>query len=965
MSLSRFAELSGVPVAAAANEPLVLDDPNHVWLVESGGLDLFFVDVVDGVMTSRLNHLMRAESGRLVFSVEADSGSPALIAKGLPGSRVLLLELSELSREIHSEALRAQLDAWISDFSSTVAANIDPRPRTDILLKAGVSRDADAQAVVSTHPDSVIWVQANECASFLDTEELDPNRSDIVPLTSDTWLTLNDDMTLSCVSSQSLSADLLLQGLAEFHRLALHAEQLNRSLQIADTANQQIARVTHHRQEKKSARALLFSVLGTSKNASSRRDTPLALALDAIGRHERIDFNLPTSVRNSSIESPPLQDILQESGIQHRRIRLVSDDRWWRGDSGPILAFRHSDNMPVALLPGIVGNYRRVDPISGKLRRITARQADDYQDKAWMFYRSFPKNGQFSLRDLTVFAFERTRVLIVILMLVGLLATLQLIAPALLVGTLANRLIPPVADGTPVFFTIIFLGLAVFSTLILVLQGVIAMKLEGRVAARVAAGIIDHAMKLPLAFFRQFRTGELMTRMMGLWTLRDQLSGVITHIVLMVAFTFMALLLLFLFDTTLAVVCLIIGISAFTVTLIIGSLQLTHQRARFSVVRDLAGKLHQYIGGVNKLRSAGAEDSAFASWARGYRDQLTARRQSDVINRHLIAFTTSLPALGSAVLFVVAINQHPENIEISDFLVAFILLTMFLSALANLGLVFELLAASVTIYEQVDTIISVQPAKKHHDLPADAPPVKLSGDVHFDNVSFRYNENDPLVLEEVSLHIRPGEFVAIVGPSGSGKSTLFRLALGLEEPHSGAVYFDRRDLTSLSAESVRRQVGMVSQDLTLQPGNILQNIVGLHGDLTIDDAWRAARLADVDQDIAHMSMQMFTPIGDNLTVFSGGQMQRIQIAAALVRSPRIVFLDEATSWLDSNTQARVMKGIESLSATRVVIAHRLSTVQHADRIYVLSDGRIAQHGTFDELSESGGIFRQLMARQMT
>ena len=244
------------------------------------------------------------------------------------------------------------------------------------------------------------------------------------------------------------------------------------------------------------------------------------------------------------------------------------------------------------------------------------------------------------------------------------------------------------------------------------------------------------------------------------------------------------------------------------------------------------------------------------------------------------------------------------------------------------------------------------------------PPPELSGDVHIDHASFRYTEDGPLVLRDVSIHARAGEFVAVVGESGAGKSTLFRLALGLENPLSGAVYYDGRDLGRLNRRAVRSRIGMVVQDASMRPGTVLENIVGLSGDLGEEDAWRAARLAAIDEDIAAMPMGMHTAVGDTSSVFSGGQIQRIVLAAALVRDPSVLFLDEATNWLDNRSQAQVMESVAGLAVTRFVSAHRLSTIRMADSIYVLQDGRVAQTGTFDSLMEIEGPFRDLVRRQM-
>jgi len=241
---------------------------------------------------------------------------------------------------------------------------------------------------------------------------------------------------------------------------------------------------------------------------------------------------------------------------------------------------------------------------------------------------------------------------------------------------------------------------------------------------------------------------------------------------------------------------------------------------------------------------------------------------------------------------------------------------------------------------------------------------ELRGGLRLDNVSFRYTEDGPLVLRDVSLDVQPGEFVALVGGSGAGKSTVLRILLGLERPSFGAVYYDDHDLERLSRRAVRRQVGVVVQDGALQPRTLRDNIIGLSTDLTLDDAWRAARLAAVDRDITAMPMGMLTIVTEGSSVFSGGQIQRILLAAALVRRPRILLLDEATSFLDNKTQAEVMQRIEKLAVTRIVVAHRLSTIRNADRIYAFDRGRIVQQGTFDELVDVPGVFRDLARRQM-
>ncbi|HEY7551516.1 MAG TPA: ATP-binding cassette domain-containing protein, partial [Hyphomicrobiaceae bacterium] len=230
-------------------------------------------------------------------------------------------------------------------------------------------------------------------------------------------------------------------------------------------------------------------------------------------------------------------------------------------------------------------------------------------------------------------------------------------------------------------------------------------------------------------------------------------------------------------------------------------------------------------------------------------------------------------------------------------------------------------------------------------------------------VAFRYQADRPLVLEDVSLTVGPGEFVALVGPSGAGKSSLFRLLLGFETPEAGAIYFDGQDLAGLDLEAVRHQIGVVLQNGKVQPGTIFENIVGA-GVYTLDDAWEAARQAGLEAQIKQLPMGMQTFISEGGATFSGGQRQLLLIARALVRKPRILLFDEATSALDNETQAIVTASLKALHATRIVIAHRLTTVEQADRLYVLSGGQIVQSGKYADLLKTPGPFADLAHRQL-
>lgn len=305
-------------------------------------------------------------------------------------------------------------------------------------------------------------------------------------------------------------------------------------------------------------------------------------------------------------------------------------------------------------------------------------------------------------------------------------------------------------------------------------------------------------------------------------------------------------------------------------------------------------------------------------------------------------------------------QPHIPALTTGSFLAFVVAFTQFMTATLQLSSSVVSVASVVPIYQRALPILRTLPETS----AAKSSPGILSGSIELSHVTFRYKPDAPLVLRDISISIEPGQFVAIVGASGSGKSTLFRLLLGFETPESGTVYYGGFDLTGLDLQDLRRQIGVVLQSSTLVSGDIFTNIVGSSSG-TMEDAWAAARLAGIEEDIRRLPMGMYTMISAAGSDISGGQRQRLMIARAIISKPRIILFDEATSALDNKTQAIVSQSLEGLRLTRVVIAHRISTVRHADRIIVLEAGRIVQSGTYEELMERPGLFRELASRQLT
>ena len=963
-SLAGLAVESGIPVPCAGNLPLAMDDPQCVWFIEKGAVDLFLVEHRDGEEQSAPQHVMRADSGRLLLGVAPQAGNTtlSLVAKGLPDTLLRRLPITSLAA-VRSAELAAHVDTWVTDVSTMLSRDVVPRPRPDVLV--GPTQKPETRSGRLSAQREVVWVSeltpgAGLFMSLIDAAQGKSGAAAAaIPLTPVSWLTLTEELQLSARSSETLAEEsLLLPALAHFHSVAFSLERLNRRLAVVDQANLDRARATNRRADEEGARRQLFNLYGLLEpEEAGGSDSELLDVLRIIGRHEGIDFKGPAKTDTAGAGAT-LSDVLDASAVRGRQVRFAQADKWWIGDSGAMLAFRKDDGRPVALLPGLLGHYREVDAF-GCQTRVTPERAQSLRPEAWLFYQPLP-SGVAGPRDLFRLARKRLTVDFARFGLTGLMGGLIMLLPAVVAGFILNEAIPTGTTNLLYAAAAALVALALMRALLHVLQGTALMRLEGRATSRVEAAFWDRLLRLPLRCLHRYSAGDLAMRGMTFQNLRDSVLGVVAKAVLSIVFLSPAFVLICFYDGVLGAITAAFGLLSIIATIILGLGQISPHGRAIRTTHHLAGRLFQLINGISKLRVDGAEGSAFAVWARDYREQKLAELQRGTFETHLQAFGTALPLLAGAVLILAVTLPGQVTITAGDFFVIYLLFMLFLTGVARLGTSFSAAAAIMPALEQVRPFLTEPP-----EISVEGERVEtLGGEIVFDHVDFQYDPDGPLILDDVSIHARPGEFIAIAGESGAGKSTLFRLALGLGQPSGGAVYYDGRDLRHLNINQVRRQVGAVPQTVQLHPQDLWDNIIGGHEEATTEDAWHAAKLAAVDRDIAAMPMGMFTNVGDSASVTSGGESQRITIAHALIRNPRILLLDEATNWLDNESQSKIMANLAGLTSTRIIIAHRLSTLRQADRIYVMQAGKVVQEGKFTELVAAEGVFRDLVSRQM-
>jgi NHLM bacteriocin system ABC transporter ATP-binding protein len=472
--------------------------------------------------------------------------------------------------------------------------------------------------------------------------------------------------------------------------------------------------------------------------------------------------------------------------------------------------------------------------------------------------------------------------------------------------------------------------------------------------------MIDRMLRLPASLFREYTVGDFVARALGIEAVRRIFTGQTLRSLMAGLFCWFSILLMVIYDPSLALIA--VGLTLIRALLIIGTslLRLYHETRQFNVQGKVEGFVLQLLAGMGKLRVAAATVRALAVWSKQFAAQKRHAIASQRATNALALFEVSFPTIATLILFAAASASGSSLTHNLGAFLAF--LAAFSQAMAGVGMWANGVSSSLIAVPQITRIQPLVSAAA--EISDDRkPPGELTGAIELSRVTFRYVPGGPPVVDNVSLRIAPGEYVAIVGPSGSGKSSLFRLLLGFEKPEAGAVFFDGKALDTLDISAVRRQLGVVLQNGKLATGSIYENICG-GLQLPLEQAWEAARMSGLDGDIKAMPMGMYTSIAEGVNTLSGGQRQRIMIARAVARRPRILLFDEATSSLDNRSQAVVSDSLGALNVTRLVIAHRLSTVREADRIVVIVEGKVVQTGTFAELNETKGVFADFARRQL-
>ena len=645
--------------------------------------------------------------------------------------------------------------------------------------------------------------------------------------------------------------------------------------------------------------------------------------------------------------------LCRPTGTMRRKVRLEA--KWYKNAFGAMLAHMDSGET-VALLPRGLYGYSIVDPETGSKSKVTESVAKHIEPDAMLFYRPLPAKP-LKVRDLLAFifrVFDRNDYLMVFLaalavVLIGLVpAQANQIAFGTVVPSGQADLILPVGA--------MLLGVVVSTALISACRNLVMSRVSIKLDIVAEAATFSRMLALPTSFFKQYSSGNLARRVSTVTELAQEIASVLLGSGLSTLLSVVYIFQISFYAPGLAVPALLIVLVQAGLTVGAALITRRYEMMTMEANAELSGTVTALLNGIQKIKLAGAEDRAFSKWAHGYSTYARLAYNRPPLLRALPAVVGLVGLIGNIAIYFMAGVTSVSVANYMAFNAAYGQITAAIMAFADIA---GQMAQINPMLDMVAPILEEVP-----ETAEDKPSVEaLTGGIEVTDISFRYTENSPYVVENLSFKVKPGEYVAFVGKSGCGKSTIMRLLLGFESPERGTIFYGPLDASKVDLRSLRRHIGVVMQDGKLFMGDLASNITISNPLATLDDAWEAAEIAGIADDIRKMPMGMQTLVSEGGGGVSGGQRQRLMIARAVCGKRRILMLDEATSALDNMTQKHVSDSLDALKCTRIVIAHRLSTVRHCDRILVVDGGRIAEEGTYDELIAKGGLFAELVERQ--
>lgn len=994
-SLQALLVEKGQPIPIANHYRILLHDPSHCFYVESGQLEIFFLKLspstrqdissffdrfakqtipfMGELIEGPLTFFQNVSSGHFVFSFPVDTESLFRVVAIANGSthvyKMAYSQIEQLSlqwphlKDHINRDWEHWLEATSSLFSMHSLTHYDYKaiPSAPLMMKKGEKISNESV----DKKQEVIWIEVRQGAlSLLGKPDLVITAPQLYPIHHEMWMQCEEDTTIEKRDPTLL----ILQPpywngieLFQSHFLKLFA-LFQHSQMEEEHQNARLTNVIEQRNLQNSLNELSTIFSSEEYLFQEEKHDVLYQTLQLIGKSLDLTF-LPLDKKYDKFNfQEKLYYFCFNSHIFYREITLVKN--WWKHDVGTLLGFYGDPAQPIALIRS-ASSYQMVDLHTQKTCQVDAHLDEALTPAAYTFYRALPSKAKIGGYDLCSFVISHRIGKVLLVLLFGSLSFLLMLFFPFANSLLFNLVIPNSDEPLLWQVTIGMLIISLTTTVFTFAREYLLVYLGGYFEHDLETGIWQRLFDLPLQFFRRFETGNLLIRAFAIRAISEKLKGVSLRLLLNVVFAAVYLLPMFYYSATMAWAGLSIIVIGWFSSFWFIAKNIQYNQAVFEYKGNTNGKLVQFFSGISKIRITGSENLMFILWEKLFFPVKKLEWKMEKLGNLVRVINFVISNFALLIIYAVAIRLlQSENSPLSQhlsvgnfiaFLAAFI---PFSIAVADFCLTLLNISDIWPLWKFGRVILEDAPETNEKK----SNPGFLNGDVRLDYVSFRYDKTSLFILDGISLDIKAGEFVGIVGHSGCGKSSIVKLLIGFETPEIGAVYYNGKDLNSLDIRHVRNQLGIVLQAGTILDGTIRDNIV-TSGFYTDEEVQEALALSGFEEDLKRLPMGLNTVVMEGGASFSGGQRQRLLIARALISRPKILIMDEATSALDNYTQELVSRNLESLKVTRIVIAHRLNTVKKADRIYVLDKGKIVDQGTFKELASRKGVFSELAKKQ--
>ncbi|MCB0481322.1 MAG: NHLP bacteriocin export ABC transporter permease/ATPase subunit [Flavobacteriales bacterium] len=944
-------------------DPFLADDPDKVYFILDGSVNLSTTKVVSGEAYGRLDNFTTLEKGELVIGGDISSENNLCFLVDAEVESVFidltLTDLKELSKDAEfKDEVIALIEKWVNRLYEGVAD--DTSVQTPVIHDfLGFDRCYFYMGNSVVGNRAFMWVKVYDAEKCKFNRHLEIDFEHIFfPLGVRSYLTLEGNAKIEAFKSEDIiEREGFWSGLRELSTQIFKSDAYEIKNRVSAETNRLIKKYTLEKEDFANSLKSFSQVFQKDTNLKVDFDTTdhVFNALSMVLQYEKMSIVFP---KGYSENEDWLSEICRYNGLRYREVLL--EPSWYTtNNEDAFLAYlNNEENEPIAIIPH-KGSLSFINPRTKEIQKVNAENASMFKQEAFVFYRPFDADKTVTLKDILLFTIDKNKIDLLRVFGMGLAGGVLMLFFPILTAQIFDFVIPSADKQQLLNIAFALLAISFGTVGFDLVKQYALMRAQNRLDYKAQSALWDRLLNLPSDFFTKYTTGDLASRSMGINQMKSIVSGAVIASVLALAFSVLNLGLLLYYNVNLAMLAIAFSLLQITIIGLFARSQLKLQKVLMEQNGKLSGIAFQILNGIARFRASGAESRAFLYWFKSFMSSKSVSIDLAKLQNAQTILNSLLGLLSTVFIFII-VKTTSNNLTTGQFFAFLAAYGAFVGAIVGMsGALIQMLQLPV-IYDRLRPILETKPECETQK----EAPTKFTGAIEINNINFRYKEDAPLTIKNLSLSIKSGEYVALVGPSGSGKSTLIRLLLGFSKPESGSLYYDKQDMDHYDPKMIRRNMGVVLQDGDLMSGDIYTNIVGSSAYLTLKDAWAAARAAAFDKDVRSFPMGMHTIVNEEGGTLSGGQKQRLMIARALVHKPKILIFDEATSALDNETQAIVTASLDNLNVTRIVIAHRLSTIINADTIHYLEAGELIESGSYEELMALKGKFFKLAERQI-